>query len=269
MVVTSDDYFRFLDKESYFSRKLSTILHENTIVIIGYSLGDLNLKRIINDYSEFSKQNFISTNIFFLSKFPVDPVIKEFFHSCYSIRVLDGIEVEHFFQKLQSMDEIVKKMLDPSNENIKAALKNPNFYDDDYLRIDYSFFEIISSVNAIGKSITDAGVVDILGTVLGKKIEFTYAKGAWDQYEHLARWLVHLSSILDLGGTSIEGVFLDAVLRSMTTMSKKLHLGYSWHAYRAWSSGWSSILTSNKHIIRKHIQAKTTDPDALELVARN
>lgn len=50
MVVTSDDYFKFINAESYFSRKLSTVLHENTIVIIGYSLGDTNLKAIISDY---------------------------------------------------------------------------------------------------------------------------------------------------------------------------------------------------------------------------
>lgn len=35
MVVTSDDYFKFLNTDSYFSKKLSTILHENTVVILG------------------------------------------------------------------------------------------------------------------------------------------------------------------------------------------------------------------------------------------
>jgi hypothetical protein len=40
IVITSEDYFKFINGESYFSRKLSTILHENTIVILGYSLGD-------------------------------------------------------------------------------------------------------------------------------------------------------------------------------------------------------------------------------------
>lgn len=55
MVVTSDDYFRFINNESYFSRKLSTVLHENTVVILGYSLGDTNLKAIISDYKGFSR----------------------------------------------------------------------------------------------------------------------------------------------------------------------------------------------------------------------
>lgn len=37
MVITSDDYFKFINNDSYFSRKLSTVLHENTVVILGYS----------------------------------------------------------------------------------------------------------------------------------------------------------------------------------------------------------------------------------------
>ena len=65
MVVTSDDYFQFINAESYFSRKLSTLLHENTVVILGYSLGDINLKAIINDYKKFSRNQAISGNIFF------------------------------------------------------------------------------------------------------------------------------------------------------------------------------------------------------------
>src|SRR5690606_382012 len=44
MVITSEDYFKFINGDSYFSRKLSTVLHENTVVILGYSLGDTNLK---------------------------------------------------------------------------------------------------------------------------------------------------------------------------------------------------------------------------------
>ena len=48
MVVTSNDYFKFMNTESYFSKKLSTALHENTVIILGYSLSDTNLKSIIN-----------------------------------------------------------------------------------------------------------------------------------------------------------------------------------------------------------------------------
>lgn len=68
MVVTSEDYFRFINGNSYFSNKLSTVLHENTIVILGYSLSDANLKAIINEYKVFSRDNVMSSNIFLVSR---------------------------------------------------------------------------------------------------------------------------------------------------------------------------------------------------------
>lgn len=64
MVVTSDDYFRFMGSDSYFPRKMSTILHENAVVIIGYSLSATNLKRIINDYKSFANNHVIGSNLF-------------------------------------------------------------------------------------------------------------------------------------------------------------------------------------------------------------
>ncbi|MBO6920557.1 MAG: SIR2 family protein [Rhizobiaceae bacterium] len=37
MILTAEDYFKFTSQESYFSRKLSTMIHENAVVILGYS----------------------------------------------------------------------------------------------------------------------------------------------------------------------------------------------------------------------------------------
>ena len=72
MVVTSDDYFKFMHGESYFSRKLSTALHENTVVILGYSLADTNLKSILSDYRGFSRANITGENLFLVSRSAVD-----------------------------------------------------------------------------------------------------------------------------------------------------------------------------------------------------
>lgn len=92
MVVTSDDYFKFINGESYFSRKLSTVLHENTVVILGYSLGDTNLKAIISDYKGFSKSHVIGSNLFLISRSAVTQYIKDYYAHCYGIRVLDQME---------------------------------------------------------------------------------------------------------------------------------------------------------------------------------
>ncbi|OIQ84478.1 hypothetical protein GALL_337010 [mine drainage metagenome] len=266
MVVTSDDYFRFINGESYFSRKLSTVLHENTVVIIGYSLGDNNLKAIISDYKGFSRSHVIGSNILLVSRSKVDQHIKDYYAHCYGIRVLDQIEVHDFFKSLNAALPEAEARLAKSLDNIRKVVFENHHFNKDYLRIENTFFEIVSSLAAIGLSINDSRVVKALGHIIQAKIELTHENGAWVQYEHLARWLAYLASILELRGTSIEQIYLDATLRSMTTMRKALYVGYSWHAYKSWSYRWPGIIASNRALIRKHIEASTTWPDALAVV---
>ena len=109
MVVTSEDYFRFINGNSYFSNKLSTVLHENTIVILGYSLSDANLKAIINEYKVFSRDNVMSSNIFLVSRGELLQPIKDYYFSCYGVRVIDKTEVSDFFRKLNDKIPEAKK----------------------------------------------------------------------------------------------------------------------------------------------------------------
>lgn len=269
MVVTSDDYFKFINSESYFSRKLSTVLHENTIVILGYSLGDTNLKAIISDYKGFSRSHVIGSNIFLVSRDKVDLHIKDYYAHCYGIRVLDEMEVHDFFKSLNETMPDAEKRLSESISNINKVILENSHFTKSYLKIENSFFEIISSLAAIGVSIEDKRVVKSLGDIIKTKINLTAEDGAWVQYEQLARWLVYLASILELKGTSIEKIYLDAALRSMTTMRRELYFGYSWQAYKAWSNRWSGIIASNRALIRKHIESKTDWPDALTVVKSN
>jgi hypothetical protein len=266
MVITSDDYFKFLNGESYFSRKLSTVLHENTVVILGYSLADTNLKAIISDYKGFSRNHVIGSNIFLVSRSKIDQHIKDYYAHCYGIRVLDQLEVSKFFESLNAAMPDAEARLAQSIDNIRKVLGGGHHFTKDYLRLEQTFFEIISSLAAIGYSINDERVVKMLGDVIAAKIDLTQENGAWVQYEQMARWLAYLASILELKATSIEKIYLDATLRSMTTMRKDLYVGYSWHAYKSWNSRWSGIIASNRALIRKHIEAKTIWPDALSVV---
>ncbi|MFH0710199.1 MAG: SIR2 family protein [Pseudomonadota bacterium] len=268
MVVTSDDYFKFINKESYFSRKLSTILHENIIVILGYSLGDTNLKAIISDYKGFSRNHIISSNIFLISRSEVSQQVKDYYFHSYGIRVLDNIDIHSFFTKLNASIPNAEKCTEASLSNIKKVIYDNHYFSKDFLRDENTFFEIISSLAAIGISINDDRVVSALGRILESKIELTLENNAWNQYVHLAKWLIYLASILELKNTSIENIFLAATLRSMNTMSKKLLLGFSWHAYQSWNTQWGKIISSNRSLIKNYIENNTTDPDALEIVRR-
>lgn len=268
MVVTSDDYFRFINGQSYFSRKLSTILHENTVVILGYSLGDTNLKAIISDYKGFSRNHVIGGNIFLVSKTKVDQHVKDYYAHCYGIRVLDRLNVHSFFERVNTTMAEARTCAESSIDNIKNVLFNEYSYNDDYLKVESSLYEIVASVAAIGRSINDPLIVSVLESIIKKKIQFTTSTGAWEQYEHLARWLIHLGSILELTETSIRDIFLQAVFRSMTTMSSSQYYGYSWHAYTSWHNGWSKIIASNRSIIKAYIEDETHSTDALEIVSR-
>jgi hypothetical protein len=266
MVVTSDDYFKFLNSDSYFSKKLSTILHENTVVILGYSLGDTNLKSILSDYKVFCRANGISGNIFFVSRSAVDQHIKDYYAHSFSIRVIDGIDILDFFSKVNStLPEAVDNLVS-SQENTKKVLYENKKFTDDYLKIEASFFHIVASISALGLRISDPDVVKLIGVIIEKKIEFTKENGAWTQYTQLAKWLTYLATLIELKNTPIEQMFLDAVAHSMKKMSRLQVWGYSWHAYRTWSTHWADISPDNRSLIHNHIRTCCSDEDVLELV---
>lgn len=266
MVITSEDYFRFINGDSYFSRKLSTVLHENTVVILGYSLGDTNLKAIISDYKGFSKSHVIGSNIFLVSRSDVDQHVKDYYSHCYGIRVLDNIDIPDFFgdlnEKIPKVEGIAKKSI----ESIRKVVYKEFNFKEAYLKLEDSFYRIISALSAEGLSLENKRVVAVIGNVIEAKRELTTENNAWEQYEQLARWLIYLGTILEIKGTSIEDIYLKAVLRSMSTMSSKLIIGYSWHAYKAWKHRWPSIMASNRALIKRHVEENTSDGDALLVV---
>ena len=266
MVITSEDYFRFINGDSYFSRKLSTVLHENTVVILGYSLGDTNLKAIISDYKGFSKSHVIGSNIFLVSRSDVDQNVKDYYSHCYGIRVLDNIDIPDFFGDLNGKIPKVEGIAKKSIESIRKVVYKEFNFKEAYLKLEDSFYRIISALSAEGLSLENKRVVAVIGNVIEAKRELTTENNAWEQYEQLARWLIYLGTILEIKGTSIEDIYLKAVLRSMSTMSSKLIIGYSWHAYKAWKHRWPSIMASNRALIKRHVEENTSDGDALLVV---
>lgn len=268
MVVTSEDYFRFINGESYFSRKLSTVLHENAVVILGYSLGDTNLKAIISDYKGFARSQMLGSNIFLVSREKVAGYIKDYYAHCYGIRVLDGIEIYDFFAKVNAFVPEAQKNIEKSLKNIGNVIHNDYHFVDNYLQRDMSFYEIISSLGAAGLSIKDPRVVQLIGKIIKRKDELAHAPNEWHQYEHLARWLIYLANILELVGSSIEETYLSATLVSMNSMGRPWRRGYSWAAYGAWTAGWSGIIAANRVLIKKHILEHTDWPDALAVVSQ-
>lgn len=271
MVVTSEDYFKFLNSDSYFSRKLSTVLHENTVVILGYSLGDTNLKAIISDYKGFSKSHVIGSNIFLVSRSPVDQNVKDYYQHCYGIRVLDQLDIEEFFRTLNREIPKVERITQRSLRSIRRVVHDGRHFKNEFLQLDDSFYRVISALSAEGLSLNDERVVEMLGDVIEAKRRLTTEHNAWEQYEQLAGWLAYLASILEIKDTSIEEQFIEATLRSMKSMRKDYYIGYSWHAYKVWKKRWSTVTASNRTMIKnqiekKHVEDESDWTDALTIV---
>lgn len=266
MVVTADDYFRFINAESYFSRKLSTVLHENTVVILGYSLGDTNLKAILSDYKGFARNHVIGSNIFLVSRGKVDRPIKDYYSNCYGIRVIDETEVATFFKALTDAIPSAEKCVESTLANIRKVVFEKHYFTEKYLKLEEAFYEIVSSISAIGLSINHTRVVYMFGDIIKRKSELSSESGAWDQYTHLARWLIYLATILDMKATSIEKIYLEAVRKSMESMSNELRLGYSWQSYKIWRAKWDSITPANRALIKNYITEHSSWSDALSIV---
>lgn len=254
MVVTSEDYFRFINGNSYFSNKLSTILHENTIVILGYSLSDANLKAIINEYKVFSRDNVMSSNIFLISRGKLLQPIKDYYFSCFGIRVIDKTEVSDFFRKLNKKIPEAKKIKDKLRHSIKSVIKNGREYKIEFLKLEDSFYHIISSISSSGYSWNDEKVLNVFCDIIDKKIDLTKESGAWEQYEHLAKWLIYFGSLFEVKGTNFEKKYIHAVEHSMTYMNKPYETGYSWRAYLAWKTKWPSLTASNRSLIKSKME---------------
>ncbi|MGR9503752.1 SIR2 family NAD-dependent protein deacylase [Rhizobium leguminosarum] len=268
MVVTADDYFSFMHSESYFSRKLSTVLHENTVVIIGYSLGDTNLKSILSDYRGFVRNHVVSNSVFLVSRKPVDQRISDYYSNCYGIRVISNTEVEEFFTHLNSNFSAAEKCLEGSVSNIKKVLYEKHTFTETYLQVESSFYEIVSAIGAVGASLDEDVVVKTFEDVIAKKMALTGRSQAWPQYVQLASWLTYLGSLIDVRKTAVETTFLRAVRFSMDHMSRSMKLGYSWHAYKVWDARWSSITADNRALIATYIDKQSAEPDALEVASR-
>ncbi|WP_322406012.1 SIR2 family protein [Idiomarina sp. PL1-037] len=266
MIVTSEDYFRFINSDSYFSRKLSTVLHENTVVILGYSLGDTNLKAIISDYKGFSKSHVISSNIFLISRSSVDQHVKDYYSHCYGIRVLDKLEVENFFSRLNEQIPNAEKIVDRSLQSLHRVVYEGSKFTEKFLKLDDSFYRIMSSLSAKGLSLKDEQVVTMIGDIIEAKRKHTQEPNAWEQYEHLAGWLAYLASITEIEETPIKEQFLETVLHSMTTMRNEYYIGYSWHAYKVWKNRWPQVIAPNRSLIKQYIKDSTDSVDALEVV---
>lgn len=266
MVVTADDYFRFINQPDYFSKKIQTLIEENTTVIIGYSLEDINFRAILNNQRSNRIHDINRQNIFFLSRSEVDQNVKDYYDRSYGLRVIDSTGIDDFIKNILVKHEGIKGRVAKSKNLLMPVLNGTKKFTDTYLKKCDSFFEIVATLSSNGIRISHPDVMKFLKDVLKRKDSFTSETGAWDQYVHLANWLIHLGSIMDIKETPLEEVYLSAVNTSFGNMSKKLVSGRSWHAFTAWKKGWYSLTYDNRQLIVENLNKNQISADCQEVI---
>lgn len=268
MVVTSDDYFRFLNSPDYFSSKVQTLIEENTTVIIGYSLGDINFKSILNKFRVNRHHDINRQNLFFLSRSKIDNHVRDYYDRSYGLRVIDETDIDDFLRKVTKKHESIKGRVNKSRDLLFPVLEKKKKFTDSYLKKKDSFFEIIATLSSNAVLVSHPDVVRFLKDVLQRKNNFTNEDGAWNQYVHLANWLVHLGCIMDIKPTPLKEAYLDAVETSFRNMSKKKTLGRSWDAFWAWKKGWNSLTYDNRVMIIEHFEEDDRTEDMNEVLGQ-
>ncbi|WP_077616695.1 hypothetical protein [Caenibacillus caldisaponilyticus] len=90
--------------------------------------------------------------------------------------------------------------------------------------------------------------------ILQRKRTLTEDYGAWEQYAHLAQWLIELFSRISLGKSELKDEFTDLVDYSFRSMSKEKILGQSWEAFSIWYNQLSMLTPSSKRVIKELIE---------------
>lgn len=266
MIVTADDYFRFINRPDYFSKKIQTLIEENTTIIIGYSLGDINFRSILNNHRSNRVHDINRQNLFFLSRSEVDQNIKDYYDRSYGLRVIDNTGIDDFITNILNKHEAIKERVSASKNLLMPVLEGKQKFSDAYLKKRDSFFEIVATLSSNGILISHPDVMTFIKDVFKRKDGFTSDNGAWEQYVHLADWLIHLGSIMDIKGTPLEKVYLSAVNTSFGNMSHKKVFGLSWDAFIAWRAGWYSLTYDNRQMIIEYFEKNHLSEDGRKII---
>lgn len=248
IVLTLSDYFRFQNSTGYLSNKFYTLLHETCVVILGYSLGDFNLNSILNQIRQQRPDSFCGADIYYVSRRDVAPALKTFYKSTYGITVIENCGIDRFFNCVHEQSAKAKELIGKI-KNLPEILKTPELYPQELLSRHDTLGGVFALTNRQKIAKNDPRLHRLLLHLLTKKKELTYKNGAWEQYEHLADWLLEVANTIDLTASSIRHEFLDIARHSLRRCSERWFMGCSWHAYPIWKNKYPSVLPANKQLL--------------------
>jgi len=96
LVFFEEEYFKFNNDGHYFYNKVYTILHENTVLFLGYSLTDPNIRHILFELKLKDEEPNNARKIILLKE-EIDSYSKDFFENVYGVEVVDEVGIETVF----------------------------------------------------------------------------------------------------------------------------------------------------------------------------
>lgn len=227
-------------------------------MILGYAFNDNNLKSIFNNYKEFSQSTLASPNVILVTRRRIDRHIKELYKDTYNMRVLDGVEIDKFFEILNEHLPRAKSCKERSQKSIQAVMKDgsTSLYNKDYLRSSDSFFEIFNAMISSAYNFNSKEAQTKFLDIFEKKRSLTGENSAWNQYRDLATWLTYFLINIDISNFHNKNEFLEIISFSLEKMSAEKRLGYSWEAYSIWQQHWDDILAVNRKLIKEKLEEK-------------
>ncbi len=268
IVATTEDYYNFINSPTYFSRKIFTLMAEQTVLFLGYALGDPNLKAVLHEFRNSNAGTLSRGNLFYVTTSTVPQYLKDHFEISFGLFVIDKSSIGQVLRGIEQEFPEAERQVTNAEINLKNVLNETHHYTPKYLKSSKSLSHIISVANKTGQSITQSKFIRMLSSILKSKVKFTGEDKAWDQYGQLAEWLVYLGSLIKLSETKLELPYLEAVEHSMRTMSGTSEWGRSWEAFRVWEMNWGNIMFDNRRLISDHVREHLpTSTDALKITA--
>jgi hypothetical protein len=249
MILTSSDYFRFINSPNYFSKKITTLIHENTVLIMGYSLSDPNLKIILNSYKLDMANAASPVNIFFVARDKYQQHIKDYFEIVYGITVIDGVQIDEAFNEIEKRFTDAKNTIDSVESILEGVINGTAAFDETYFLYYASLCSVIAASKSKGYTLDNPNFSNLIVKMLRHRISLSQRKNAWNDYVVLADWLIYLGSVYSIPGTRLEKDYLETVQYSMKNMSEK-YFGSSWQAFVTWKETWYSLKLENRELIK-------------------
>jgi len=256
IVITLDDYYKFQSNENYLTRKMYSLIEEKTTVILGYSLGDFNINKILNEV-HYEKNKYLNNNkIFYIVREEIDDVMKDYYDSSFGIHVIDNTEINDFFTEIIEGKDNAEKLKEQISSTYNMTTKGGD-YKKESLKSDAGFQIVLDRLDYLGENLNSSYIIDhLLYKLLCVKKELTNEDGAFEQYEGLAKWLISFLSNIKWKKLSSdqENDLKELIRYSFSYMSKRLYIGYSWNAYKIWDRSWKSIPEKAKSSIIDYLR---------------